>query len=119
MAGCVVYIRVSTEEQVANLSLDTQDAACRAYAARQGWDVLRVYREEGESAKTAQRPVLQRLLDDLERRRFHPVALVVYDLSRLARETLARTADMRAARPIACMAPSGPCSHAKPARPSS
>lgn len=88
MAGCVVYIRVSTEEQVANLSLDTQDAACRAYAARQGWDVLRVYREEGESAKTAQRPVLQRLLADLERRRFRPVALVVYDLSRLARETL-------------------------------
>lgn len=88
MPTAVIYVRVSTEEQVSNLSLDTQEAACRAYAARQGLDVARVYREEGESAKTMARPALQRMLADLERGRIKPASLVVYDLSRLARETL-------------------------------
>ncbi len=38
---------------------------------------------------------------------------------RAAATTVVRTADTRAARPTAFMAPSAPCSHAKPARPSS
>ena len=56
---CVIYIRVSSEEQVRGYSLSSQDKACREYAEKQGWTVLRVYREEGESAKTADRTQLR------------------------------------------------------------
>jgi predicted site-specific integrase-resolvase len=62
VSRAVVYIRVSTSEQVENFSLDTQERACREYCDREELDVDRVFREEGESAKTANRPKLQELL---------------------------------------------------------
>ena len=55
----VLYERVSSEEQVEGYSLDAQDRAGRAYCEAQGWDVVRVYRDEGKSARTddlAKRP---------------------------------------------------------------
>src|SRR5271166_4523641 len=55
----IIYTRVSTGRQVENASLDTQEQVCKDYCARQGWAVLRVFREEGESAKTADRTQLQ------------------------------------------------------------
>ena len=62
MIGAVIYIRVSTKEQTENLSLPTQLRACEEYCCRQGYEVLERFKEEGESAKTADRPELQRLL---------------------------------------------------------
>lgn len=64
MAGekCVVYVRVSSEEQVSGTSLETQEAACREYAARHGWEIVRVYREEGYSAKSGERPQFQEMI---------------------------------------------------------
>ena len=61
----MIYTRVSSEEQVSNLSLDVQEKTCRDYCARNGWTVEAVYREEGESAKTANRTELRRMLTDL------------------------------------------------------
>src|SRR3954470_23331271 len=62
MVGAVIYVRVSTKEQTENLSLSTQLKACEEYCQRQGFDVLARFREEGESAKTADRTELQKLL---------------------------------------------------------
>src|SRR5216117_2506993 len=62
MVGAVIYIRVSTKEQTENLSLSTQLKACEEYCERQGFEVLARFREEGESAKTADRTELQKLL---------------------------------------------------------
>jgi len=53
--GVYIYVRVSTGRQVLGTGLETQERDCRAYAGNQGWTVLRVFREEGESAKTAKR----------------------------------------------------------------
>ena len=36
----VIYCRVSTKEQVQNLSLSTQMTACKAYFEREGIDVV-------------------------------------------------------------------------------
>ena len=47
----VVYCRVSTKEQVSNLSLPVQQRACLEYCDRQGIAIARVFMEEGESAK--------------------------------------------------------------------
>ncbi len=60
MVGAVIYIRVSTKEQTENLSLPTQLRACEEYCRREGLEVLERFKEEGESAKTADRTELQR-----------------------------------------------------------
>src|SRR4051812_29465122 len=82
----IIYTRVSSEEQVSNLSLEVQEKTCRDYCVRNGWAVEAVYREEGESAKTADRTVLRTLLADLRARPGVVEYVVVYDTSRFARD---------------------------------
>ena len=62
MIGAVIYVRVSTKEQTENLSLSTQLKACEEYCGREDFELLSPFREEGESAKTADRTELQNLL---------------------------------------------------------
>ena len=59
----VIYVRVSTAEQVENFSLETQRRACEEYCEREGIEVDSVFVEKGESAKTTNRPQLQNLLE--------------------------------------------------------
>ena len=89
MNDAVIYIRVSTQEQVTNHSLDSQDRLCREYCAANSMQVIRAFREEGESAKTANRPVLQAMLDYLRTsgKRDGVTTLVVLQVNRLARNT--------------------------------
>ena len=81
----VIYCRVSTKEQVQNMSLPTQRRACDDYCTRNGIEVAEVFVDEGESAKTADRPEFQRMLTYCgeQRRRIHHV--VVYAINRFAR----------------------------------
>ena len=62
LVGAVIYVRVSDPRQAENLSLGTQLQACEDYCRRQGFEVLERFKEQGESAKTADRTELQRLL---------------------------------------------------------
>src|ERR1700761_7750627 len=50
--NCVVYTRVSSADQVHNLSLETQLKACLDYAQRHGLSVLKRFGGTHESAKT-------------------------------------------------------------------
>ena len=88
MRGAYLYLRVSTAEQVENFSLDTQERACREYCEREGLDIVRIFREEGESAKSADRTQLQAMLNACvtDRRREGIVAVVVFRVDRLARK---------------------------------
>lgn len=85
--GAVVYVRVSSDRQVDNTSLDSQERACRAYCQSQGWKVVRLFREEGASAKTAERPRFQEMLRYCKEARPRPSFLVVYAVDRFARDT--------------------------------
>jgi site-specific DNA recombinase len=86
MLGAVIYVRVSTKGQTENLSLPTQLRACEEYCRRQGYEVLERFHEEGESAKTTDRSQLQKLLTfcRLNKGRVHFV--VVFNLTRFARD---------------------------------
>ena len=86
MVGAVIYVRVSTKEQTENLSLPTQLRACEEYCRRQGYEILERFHEEGESAKTTDRSQLQNLLTfcRLNKGRVHFV--VVFNLTRFARD---------------------------------
>jgi len=83
----LIYVRVSSADQVTGFSLDVQERACRDYCATQKWavGVGDVYREEGESAKTMDRRELQKILARLARPCHGIARMVVYDLSRFAR----------------------------------
>src|SRR5262245_31329459 len=86
MVGAVIYVRVSTKEQTENLSLPTQLKACEEYCERQSLDVLARFREEGESAKTADRTELQKLLQYCRLNKGKVQFVVVFNLTRFARE---------------------------------
>jgi site-specific DNA recombinase len=85
--SAVVYCRVSSQEQVKNLSLATQQERCTEFCARNGWRVARVFVEEGESAKTQDRAVLKELLAYCRENRGRVQYVIVYAVSRLARNT--------------------------------
>ena len=86
MVGAIIYVRVSTKEQTENLSLPTQLRACEEYCRREGYEILERFREEGESAKTADRPQLQRLLKYCRTNKGKVHFVVVFNLTRFARE---------------------------------
>jgi len=83
--SAVVYIRVSTDRQVQGASLETQERDCRLMCERNGWELLRLFREEGESAKTADRPQLQELLTFCRISKPRPDYVVVHHIDRWAR----------------------------------
>ena len=61
--NAVIYTRVSTEEQAkTGFSLAKQESECINYAERNKFNVLKVFKEEGASAKSTNRPQLQKLI---------------------------------------------------------
>jgi DNA invertase Pin-like site-specific DNA recombinase len=86
MVGAVIYVRVSTKEQTENLSLPTQLRACEEYCHRQGYEILERFHEEGESAKTTDRSQLQALLKYCRTHKGKVHFVVVYNITRFARE---------------------------------
>src|SRR2546428_9642341 len=86
MVGAVIYVRVSTKEQTENLSLPTQLRGCEQYCQREGYEVLERFKEEGESAKTTDRTELQKLLKYCRTHKGKIHFVVVYNLTRFARE---------------------------------
>src|SRR3972149_2290538 len=82
--NCVLYARVSTDKQ-ADLSIPAQLQAMRDYAHQRQWLVAEEFVEPGASAKTTDRPALQKLLARVRdtKRRTHVV--LVHKIDRLAR----------------------------------
>jgi site-specific DNA recombinase len=79
-----LYVRVSTEDQATNgVSLKAQEERLRAYCLAREWTVTEVYRDDGYSAKSLERPALRRLLDAANSKRFD--AVLVFKLDRLTR----------------------------------
>lgn len=84
--GAVLYSRVSSVGQARDgVSLEAQEASCRALAERRDWGVLASHRDEGISGQKdeTRRPGLASVIAATQS---HPGAVVVvYSLSRLSR----------------------------------
>jgi site-specific DNA recombinase len=84
----VIYVRVSTKEQVDDgNSLSTQEKICREYCNRNHYEVADIFIEQGESAKTANRTELQRLFNYCSDSKNNVSTVVIYKLDRLSRST--------------------------------
>ena len=81
----VIYCRVSSHEQVQGTSLAMQEKLCHEYAERENLEVLKVYVEQGESAKSANRTEFQKALAFCSDKKQHVDQFIVYKLDRFAR----------------------------------
>ena len=83
--GAVIYVRVSTAEQTQGFSLQLQERLCRQYCKQQGWVVLELFRDEGKSARTIDRPEFLKAIGYCQRHREKVGLFVVYRLDRFSR----------------------------------
>lgn len=84
---CILYPRVSSLAQLDGTSMQTQEAECREWAERNGYTVEAVFREEGVSAKTADRRCLIEALEFLRHQDGEIDAFVVWKIDRFARSS--------------------------------
>lgn len=79
-----IYVRVSTQEQAQQgFSLDAQQESLENYAKALGYEIFRIYRDEGKSAKDLKRPQMSRMLEDATSKKFS--AIFTYKLDRFSR----------------------------------
>lgn len=85
---CFVYLRVSGKGQVEGDGFDRQLLACQTYAAANGYEIERVFREEGISGKSelANRPALSDLLATMEETGV--TVILIEKVDRLARDLM-------------------------------
>lgn len=84
MNKVALYVRVSTTSQLEEgYSIDEQKAKLESYCDIKDWHVYKVYTDGGFSGSTTERPALEQLIRDAERKKFDTV--LVYKLDRLSR----------------------------------
>jgi|CXWL01.1.fsa_nt_gi DNA invertase Pin-like site-specific DNA recombinase len=82
----IIYCRVSSQEQVVNTSLESQEKYCREYAKREGIEIVREpFVEKGESAKTANRTEFIKAINFCSDKKNKVTHFIVYKLDRFAR----------------------------------
>ncbi len=81
----IIYTRVSSDEQIKGTSLADQERRCTAYCEENGYEVQAVFREEGASAKTADRKELFSAMEFCRTHKGEIDFFVVFKLDRFAR----------------------------------
>lgn len=88
MERAIAYIRVSTDRQARDgSSLDTQERRIREYARQKQYQLIQLFMEEGETAKTDKRPVLQAMLVFAKEHRREIQVLIFPKIDRFSRYT--------------------------------
>ena len=77
------YVRVSTEGQTENYSIDEQIQSIKAYCKAKNWNLIKIYTDGGHSGGNLNRPALQEMLREIRNKTVD--AVVVYKLDRLSR----------------------------------
>ena len=79
-----IYIRVSTEDQArAGFSLPEQEERLREFCKFKRYDIYKVYKDAGISAKNDKRPAYQEMLEDVKNKNIN--VIVAFKLDRLTR----------------------------------
>lgn len=79
-----IYVRVSTQDQAQHgFSLNAQEEALTNYSKALGYEIFKIYRDEGKSAKDLKRSEMQQMLKDAEAKKFSTI--FIYKLDRFSR----------------------------------
>jgi site-specific DNA recombinase len=82
----VIYARVSSAAQVKKGDgLGSQETRCRQLAQNKGYEVVRVFRDEGASGGMVDRPGMLEMLQFLKSQKQDQYVVLIDDISRLAR----------------------------------
>lgn len=81
----VLYLRQSVSRED-SISLELQEHEGRAYAAREGYDVVAVESDPGISGRTWKRPAVVRVMDMIDRK--EAAVIILWKWSRLSRSRL-------------------------------
>jgi len=82
------YIRVSGKGQVDGDGFERQIKAINDYAKANGFEIVRIYREEGVSGTLQNRPTLTRMMLDLEENGHGIKTVIIERIDRLARDLM-------------------------------
>lgn len=83
MKKAACYVRVSTENQLENYSIDEQTEKLKNFCKAKDYTVYRIYTDGGYSGGNTDRPALKAMLKDIESNKIDTV--IVYKLDRLSR----------------------------------
>ena len=82
----IIYYRVSTEDQATfGVSLEQQKKHCQNYADSNGIEIIKLFHDDGASAKTADREGLQEMLKFCTQKTNGIDCVIVYKIDRLTR----------------------------------
>lgn len=84
MKKAIGYIRISTKDQ-SNFSLDGQEKYIRDFASRNGYDIINVFCDDGQSAKNFDRPDWKKLQSFCKENHRDVDALIVAKYDRFSR----------------------------------
>jgi site-specific DNA recombinase len=86
MEKAIAYIRVSSQRQVdEGGSLESQTKQVKQYSDSHCYDLINIFREEGESAKSERRPELQRMLKFCSDKKNGVQIVIIPKIDRLSR----------------------------------
>src|SRR5579872_7106612 len=86
MKKVALYARVSSERQAEkDLSIPAQLTALRNYAFKHGWEAVKEFVDEAESARSANRPAFQEMIAYTKQKPLPFGIILVWKLSRFAR----------------------------------
>ena len=84
---CLIYCRVSSERQVKEGNgLDSQEKRCRDYAKGKGYQIAKVFPDEGVSGGLFERPAMHEMIEYLDVHPLDKFVIVFDDLARFARD---------------------------------
>ena len=84
----VIYTRVSSQEQVSGYSLADQERICREYARKSELTVIKLFREEGESAKIEDRTQMNLMREYCLHNTGKVGYIIVYKADRFSRDSM-------------------------------
>jgi len=83
----IIYCRVSSQRQVTDgHGLDSQEKRCRDFAIGKGYEVVKVFHDEGISGGLFERPAMHNLIAYLDQNKSKQFVIIFDDLARLARD---------------------------------
>src|SRR5215204_5555692 len=82
---CIIYSRVSSDEQAKGYSLSTQEESCRRYCADHGYAIVGAF-HDAHSGTELDRPGLNAAIEAVDA--LKPTVVLLHDVDRLGREII-------------------------------
>jgi site-specific DNA recombinase len=86
MNNYYAYLRVSTENQKNEQTIQIQEVAIKEYAEKNNINIVKMFEDDGVSGSLEERPALAELFDNLETNDKNIEGIIIYCLSRLSRD---------------------------------